>query len=130
MSSVNESLSLSIQQRLSRFTAPEESQPQTLESVLMNMLLAFESWMDELRSLRTPAVIIAKYEGGIRSLRNEDLPLKLRAKNAERLLRECVTSVGYYTAPEKQVEFLDAKKEALDTCKTARDILGGQKVGL
>lgn len=107
---------------LERYTGPDESQPEMLQHVLENMLANIPGWLEELGANGAPAVVIAKYTGILRALSNTGLPLKLRARDAERTVREIITSVEWYYRGDKR-DLDKAKEEALRPCQQARDIL-------
>lgn len=121
-------LALDVQDRLARFVAPEESSPVTLRQVLDQMLGAIlGNWLTILRDTGAPPVFLRKYEGAIKALEDDRLPLRQRARDAERLVREIINAAAWYYKGD-QTEFREAKAEAMRTCALARRVLGGQRL--
>lgn len=132
--SLNESMTDDVRERMARYAGPEESRPVTLQFVFEQMLVVLSDFITTLKSYNAdgkkvvPIVILAKYESALTELEGVTLPLKKRARNAERLVREILTSVDWYVPADERPQFAEAKREALKPCKTARQILGGQRV--
>jgi len=129
---IHQQMSESIQARLARFTGDGESGQRPLSQVLATMLDNIESWFQNLKDLNTethvvvPKIVLAKYEGVLAALKNEGLPLKLRARDAERTTREILTSFAYYMPESFRADFEVGKSEALRAAKEARNILRGR----
>ncbi len=131
-----------VQSSLKKFLPAEEEREPELERVLDAMLSGLPQWIEMLRSggieipegkdrseASAPELIIRKYEVTLSEIQGRKLPLKQRAKAAERMVREIMTSVEWYWRGDRQ-SLLDAKSEVLPVCKIARQILGGQKLSL
>jgi hypothetical protein len=106
---------------------PGEKNDATLLQVVGQIVGLIPGWIDVLKDCGAPTVVIEKYELALTRLEDTRVAAKERARNAERTLREVITSAEWYFKGDK-AELADAKVEALRPCNIAREIRQGKRV--